>query len=180
MPLGRMYEYLLHLPHPESGAVGSFLCSRGSVELTVPALPPGQAVHVIVAPLPGTYARLGFWDAFCPTIVPNTMAWICSYRGRYNLATNICPSIIRDGFNCSCVLTESQPCYASVVNLSPLNQYFSIVNEFLVVETPHDYDLVMEALARLTSSKLEELAAEAKTLLEKMSGVSPRPPIGGR
>ena len=179
--LSQMMEYLLHLPRP--GGVG-FLVGRGATEVIIDPIPPGLTIDLIISPPPGVYARLGFRDTFDPYTVPGSMLMSCSHMGQLLNATRTCASLLRDGWDCSEVVTDAHPCYASVTNISTVNQRFHLNNHFLVIETEDDYKLVEEALDRLSrSARSEQLAQEAVLLLRALVTGEPAPQpsiVGGR
>jgi len=169
---GRIVEHLLYTRRK---AGQGFLARRGNEEYIIPAFAPGGRVDLVVAPLPRTFARLGFFDAFSHAMCPNVMDWVCSYRGSYHLSSTICDSLITNGYDCSCVLTESNPCYVQLFNTSNLSQWFQAISYFLVIETEEDYLECLDLLDTLTGSKIESLANEAVELLSRMKVALPLP-----
>jgi len=80
------------------------------------------------------------------------------------------------------IVTEQEPAYLSLTNISPLAQRWETLADFMVIPSPEDLKIVLDALRRLyTSTTSEKLLQQAVHLLGVLSGEpqEPLPSVGG-
>ena len=176
-------NYLLSLRYPgsETGRQ-NWICYHGVVQVTAPFIAPGQTISYIAKPLSGVHAWIGYGTIFSSDTVPKTLTGTIQQYGAIPYSGIISQALRDNEIEGFLLITEQEPMYYSVTNISPINQRFETVGTYLVVPTPQDLVTIFDALRRLhTSTKSEELLQQAVNLLGVLSGQpqQPRPPIGG-
>jgi len=114
--------------------------------------------------------------------VPNTFSGSISQFGSVPYSGVFSQRYRDEDLDYLAVVTEQEPVYINISNISPLNQKGESLTHMLVISSPQDLDTVMDALRRLhTTTKSEELLQESVYLLGVLSGQpqEPRPPVGG-
>jgi hypothetical protein len=176
-------NYLLTLRYPgsETGKT-NWVCYRGGWQVVIPFVPPGTTIPFTIKPLHGSYAWLAYATSFGTDIVPNMFTGTISQYGTTPYSGLLTQRIRDDTFEYFILVTEQEPTYLSVTNISPLGQRGECIGNFLVIPTPQDLVTVTDALRRLhTSTVSEQLLQQVVYLLGVLSGQpqTPRPPVGG-
>lgn len=176
-------NYLLTLRYPgsEEGKL-NWVCYRGVVQTVAPLVPPGVTLNYTFRPLYGSYAWL-VWSTRCGTdVVPNAFSGTIQQYGSTPWSGIATQRGLTDPAEYFAVVTEQEPGYVSVTNLSPVVQHWEALADFIVIPTVQDLKTILDALRRLhTSTESEQLLQQAVYLLGLLSGQpqEPRPPIGG-
>ena len=176
-------NYLLTLRYPgsETGKT-NWVCYRGGWQVIIPLVPAGTTVPYTIRPLNGVYGWLGYATRFGTDIVPNSFTASVHQYGSSPYSGLLSQRIRDDALEYFILVTEQEPTYLSVTNISPLAQRGEAFGDFLVIPSPQDLVTITDALRRLqTSSESEQLLRQAVYLLGILSGqpLEPRPPIGG-
>ena len=176
-------NYLLTLRYPGS-EIGrqNWVCYKGAVQIIVPLGRPGATASYSLRPLHGVYAWLAYLGKFGTDMVPNSLSGTISQYGTTPYSGVLSQRVRDDAFEYFILVTEQEPTYLSITNLSSLAARGEIIHEFLVIPTPQDLVTILDALRRLhTSTESEQLLRQAVYLLEVLSGKpqKPRTPIGG-
>lgn len=176
-------NYLLTLRYPgaESGKT-NWLCYHGVVQVIAPFIAPGQTISYTVQPLEGVHAWIGYGTVFGPDTVPNTIAGTIHQAGAIPYSGIGSQALMANEIEGFLFITQQEPMYYSITNISPLGQRFEVLGTYLVVPTPQDMVTILDALRRLhTSTESERLLQQAVNLLGVLSGQpqEPRPSIGG-
>ena len=176
--------YLLTLRYPGSELErGNYVCYRGAIQTIIPMMPPGSTVDFTIRPLHGVFAWLLWASRVGTDVVPNTMTGSIVQYGSSPWSGTVTQRSIEDPAEYFVVVTDQEPAHLSLTNISPLAQRWETIADFIVIPSPKDLEIVLDALRRLhTSKESEELQKEAASLLKVLSvqAQAPREPIGGR
>lgn len=178
MGLSYVIEYLLTLERPGRGR----LVYGGVSLLLIPAFPPGVTITFTTAPYGDDYAYIPYYNALGPAMVPGAFYGWAQQWGNKQYEGTVSSWFMANALHAYVPVTQSEPAIAQITNQSPLNQLYEGISFFIGIATEDDYNLVLEALARLgTSARLEQLGREATELLRMLTGgpPEPRPPLGG-
>lgn len=183
MILPEIIRYLLSLRYPgaETGRM-NWVCYLSNLQVIIPLVPPGATVTYTVRPLHGVYAHLGYATQFNSEVVPNSFMGEITQYGAPAFTGTLTQRRRDDGFEIFQFITEQEPTYFNVTNVSPLAQRGETIFWYVVIPTPQDMVTVLDALRRLhTTTESERLLQQAAHLLGLISGQpqEPRPPIGG-
>lgn len=176
-------NYLLSLKYPSS-ELGrtNWVCYRGGTQVIIPLFPPGTTINFTARPLNGVYAWFGYATRFGADMVPDAFTGTVAQYGTTPYSGTLSQINRDDPLEYFVLVTEQEPTYFSLTNISPLTQRFEILGDFIVIPSPTDLKTVMDALRRLhTSSESENLLQQAVYLLGVLSGQpqEPRPSLGG-
>jgi len=158
-----------------------WVCYQGGVQIYLPLVPSGQTVAYTIRPLHGVAAWIAFSLKLEPQEVPNTGAGTVSQYGASVYSGLMTQRVRDDGFDNFVLVTEQEPTYVSLTNISPITQGGGLFLTFIVIPSPQDLVTVTDALRRLhTSTESERLGQQAVSLLGALAGQpqEPRPPIG--
>jgi len=174
--------FLLTLKYPGSESERmNWVCYRGAGQLIIPMMPPGTTFTYTARPLHGSYAWLHYSYKVGNDVPPNVFTGSVTQHGATPLTGMVTQRVRDDPFEGLLLVTEQEPIYMSVTNISPLAQRFESYGDFIIIPTPQDLAVVMDALRRLhTSEESERLQRHANDLLSKLAGEppEPRPSIG--
>lgn len=179
MGLPYVIEYLLTLERPGGGK----LVYGGVSQLIIPAFPPGAIITLTTAPYGDDYAYIPYYSAVGPAMVPGAFYGWAQQWGNKQYEGTVSSWFTANSLDSFVPVTQSEPAVAQITNQSALNQFYEGVSFFVGITTKDDYNMVLEALARLgTSARLEQQSREAIELLNRIAGgpPAPRPAIGGR
>jgi len=176
-------NYLLTLRYPGSETgTQNWVCYRGAAQVIIPLIPPNGRVDFTIRPLHGVYAQLMYATRVGTDMVPNSFSASVSQYGGSPWSGVITQRGRDDPIEYFVLVTEQEPSYTSVSNISPLAQRCEVAADFIVIPSPQDLVTITDALRRLhTSTESERLLQQAAYLLGVFSGQpqEPRPPIGG-
>jgi len=177
-----LIAYLLTLKYPGSEEERmNWVCYRGAFQQIIPLMPPNTTMSFKAGPLHGTYAWLHYSIRIGTDVLPNAFTGTVSQYGTTPYTGRITQRMRDDPMEFLLLVTEQQPTYMSFSNISPLAQRFEGYGDFIIIPTPQDLAVIMDALRRLhTSQESEELQRQANRLLSKLAGVppGPKPSIG--
>lgn len=177
MALPHIIEYLLALQRPDGGP----LLFAGVNQILIPAFPPNTTLTWQRGPFGADYAIIMYETWLSPSMVPGAFSGWGQQWGATQFSavlTSEWLSYIMSGY---VTATQAEPSIFSLTNETALVQYYSQSAAFLNIATPEDYNLLLEAIARVgTSARSEQLAQEAVQLLRILTGgaPAPQPPIG--
>ena len=177
-------NYLLTLRYPGSeNGKQNWVCYHGMAQVIVPIIQPGQTINYTERPLQGVYAWIGYAIKFGSDIPPDVLTGMVQQYGSTPYSGIITQALRDNEIEGFLVVTEQEPTYLSVTNISPLAQRGETLGSFLVVPTSQDMITIFDALRRLhTSQETEQLLQRIAGRLDAMSGLpvqTPKPPIGG-
>ena len=176
-------SFLLSLKYPGSESERmNWVCYRGAGQLIIPMMPPGTTISYTAQPLHGAYAWLYYSTRVGTDVLPNAFTGTINQYGTTPFTGLITQRMRDDPFEFLLLVTEQEPIHTSLTNISPLGQRFESYGDLLVIPTPQDLAVVIDALRRLhTSKELEELQRHGNELLGKLAGEppEPKPSIGG-
>ena len=180
--LPEIINYLLTLRYPDSDPKRlQPVCYLGAYQLVIPIFPPGQTLNLVGSPLHGVYAWISYLTRLSPEMVPNAFSATGTQYGSFTYGGIITQQMLNQAYYHFVLITDQEPSYGSVTNISPLAQRYEAWGEYVVVGNPDDMQLITDALRRLhTSTESERLLQQADELLGALSGQprEPRPPIG--
>ena len=183
MRLPEIISYLLTIKYPGSESSRSnWVCYLGTNQIVYPLVPAGTNVSYTMKPLHGVEAWICFASKFSSETVPNTFSGTIHQFGSTPYSGVFTQRYRDEDLDYLAVVTEQEPIYINVTNISPVNQRGESLTHMLVVTSPQDLDTIIDAMRRLHSSKRsEELLEQAVYLLGGLSGqpLEPRPPVGG-
>ncbi len=183
MIVPEIISFLLSLKYPGSESERmNWVCYRGANQLIIPMMPPDTTISYTARPLHGSYAWLYYSTRMGTDILPNVFTGTVNQYGTTPYSGLITQRMRDDPLEFLLLVTEQQPIYMSVSNISPLAQRFESYGDFIVIPTQQDLAVVIDALRRLNTSKeLEGLVRQANYLLGLLSGQpqEPLPSIGG-
>ena len=176
-------NYLLTLRYPGSESEKqNWVCYHGVMQVRIPFIAPGQTIFYTVRPPLGIHAWIGYGTVFCTDAVPHTITGVIQQYGATPYS-GVLTQVLRDneieGF---LTITQQEPMYYSVTNVSSVGQKFEEIGTYLVVPSPQDMITILDALRRLhTSTESERLLQQTVSLLGVLSRQQqePRPSIGG-
>lgn len=183
MILPDIINYLLALRYP--GSVNerqSWVCYQGYIQYRVPVIRSGQTISYTVRPPQGIHAQLGYDIRFGSDMMPYVFTITVSQFGSMPFGGLVTQLVKEDNIAGFVLATEQEPMYMSITNISPLSQRGEMAGTALMISTPHDMEVIIDALRRLhTSTKSEELLQQAVNLLGLLTRQpeEPRPLIGG-
>jgi len=176
-------SFLLSLKYPGSELERmNWICYRGASQLIIPLMPPNTTISYTARPLHGSYAWLYYSTRMGTDVLPNVFTGTVNQYGTTPYSGLVTQRMRDDPLEFLLLVTEQEPIYMSVSNISPLAQRFESYGDFIVIPTPQDLAVVIDALRRLhTSKESEELLRQSNYFLGKLSGEppEPRPSIGG-
>jgi len=183
MIVPEIVNFLLTLRYPgaERGKQ-NWVCYRGTIQIIFPMIPPGISIHYTVRPLQGVHAWLGYSTKFGTDTVPNTFTGTISRYGTTPYGGTLSQRIRDDVLEDFHLVTEQEPTYVSITNISPLVQRIDIIGDYIVIPSSQDLVTVVDALRRLhTSTESERLLQQIAHLLGVITGQpqKPLPSIGG-
>lgn len=176
-------SFLLSLKYPGSESERmNWVCYRGAVQLIIPLMPPNTTISYTARPLHGSYAWLYYSTRMGTDVLPNVFTGTVNQYGTTPYSGLVTQRMRDDPLEFLLLVTEQEPIYMSVSNISPLAQRFESYGDLIVIPTPQDLAVIMDALRRLhTSKESEDLLRRANYLLGLLSGQpqEPLPSIGG-
>ena len=176
-------NYLLTLKYPGSEAARTdWVCYRGLLQIIFPLFPPYTTFNYTVRPLHGVFAWLAYSTRMGTDIVPNTLSGTIQQFGSVPWSVVITQRGKDEPAEYFVLITDQEPTFTSITNISPLGQRWESITDFVVIPREQDLVTVMDALRRLhTSKESEELLRQAKDLLGQLTRQppDPRPSIGG-
>jgi hypothetical protein len=173
MPLPPLIEFLLGLRAPNDPTVR--LLGHGFNVFTAPYVPPGTTSQVVVSPLPGDFADIGyrlFWD---PNIIlPNVFQGDVFQWGERVYTGVLTAGAMAEGFDTFLVVTEQQPIRFTVTNRDPVRAHFYYhAFFFLSVRNMETLRQVYAAITRYGGlGNLQDLAVEN---IERVLSSQPQP-----
>ena len=163
-------EYLLTLER----AGGGRLVQQGASQVIIPILPPYSQVVLTSAPWGQDFVDIGFLSVFDTGMVPMSYYAVEQHWGNRTMDGRLPGTILNNPFDTFIIISDAEPIYLRIVNMSPLNQFYAGVVFFVGVRSAGDYELVKEALRRAgTSKEQEQLAIESNRLLRRIAGEPP-------
>ena len=178
-------NYLLTLRYPNTGASerGGFVCYRGILGVIVPLVPPGTTLKFTISPLHGVFSWVGWSSRPGTDVVPNAFTGSVVQYGSTPWTGVVTERGRSDPAEYLVFITDQEPAYASVTNISPLGQRWETIFDFLVIPSSQDLETVFEALRRYnnTTKESEELLEKINSHLGTLAGQpqAPLPPVGG-
>jgi len=176
-------NYLLTIRYPDSDPRRlQPVCYMGAYQLLIPLFMPGQTVNLVARPLHGVYAWIMYCGRLGSEMVPNVFTLSGSQYGNFTYSGICTQRWINDSHEFFVLVTDQEPSYASMTNISPLAQMYEGYSEYVAVPTPADMEIISDALRRLHTSKVSEsLLQQAANLLGVIAGQpqEPKPPLGG-
>ena len=167
--LPSLIDYLLTLRRPSGGR----LLYRDAVQITVEYFPPGFLLTHTISPPTGAYAYIGWATKLGTDMVPNTFTGFVQQFGTRAYTGVITSRVIEDSVDDLFWITDAEPLFIWIQNISPLAERLEVISHFLVCTGEDDYQQLLDALERLeTSKKSETLAERTNELLSKIAGVS--------
>lgn len=183
MILPEVIAYLLTLRYPGSGTErGNYVCYRGVIQTLIPALPSGRTVNFTFKPLYGSFAWIVWASRVGTDAVPNCFTGSVVQSGSQPYSGLVTQRGRDDPAEYLAIVTEQEPAYLTITNISPLQQRWETMADFLVIPTQPDMVIVFDALRRLhTSQESEHLLQQAASLLGEIAEhpLEPKPPVGG-
>lgn len=169
-------EYLLSLMRPGGGR----LVSPEATQILIPIFPPNVTLSFSAGPIGGDYGQIVYGAGFGPDMVPNAFTGYVQIWGTRQITGTFTAETLETEFQSFLWVTEANPALIYVTNVSGLNQVLEMDYTSLRISSEEDYNLVLEALARMgTSAESERLAREANALLRAIAGgpAAPQPPL---
>lgn len=164
-------NYLLSLRYPgsEEGKL-NWVCYRGVLQTVIPLVPAGRTIDFTFRPLYGSYAWLVWATRSSTTVVPNAFSGSIQQYGSTPWAGIATQRALTDPVEYFAVVSEQEPGYVSITNISPITQQWEAIADFIVIPTVQDLKTILDALRRLhTSTESEELLRQANDLLRTIS-----------
>jgi len=163
-------EYLLTLERPGGGR----LVQQGGSQTIVPVVPPNTQIVLNVFPLAGDYIDILYHNIFDPAMVPMVYFAVEQHWGQRTHDGTLTSSAMAYPIDSYIIISESEPAFVRIFNMSPVNQFYSGAIFFIAVKSEGDYNLVKEALRFAGTSQEEvQLARESNRLLRKIAGEPP-------
>ena len=176
MALPVIIEYLLS--QERGDASHGRLCFQGMSQIVVPAIPPNTQFVLTSTTLSSDFANIVYQASWDPAMVPGVFYVYAQNYGNRTYEGIVTAMWLQQSVDAYVLITQSQPGQMMINNISPLNQYYAGRTFFLSIKSPDDYNLILEALRRASSEKLESLASQAVSMLSVLSN-TPLPPQGG-
>ena len=174
--------YLLTLKYPGGELERmNWVCYRGAGQLIIPMMPPGTTISYTAQPLHGSYAWLYYSTRIGTDVLPNVFTGTINQYGTTPYTGLVTQRMRDDPYEFLLLVTDQEPIYLSVTNRSPLAQRFESYGDYIVIPTPQDLKVVIDALRRMhTSEESERLQRHGNDLLSKLAGepLEPKPSIG--
>ena len=175
-------NYILTLRYPgsETGKM-NWVCYSGLIQTLIPIFPAGATVNFIFKPLYGHHAWLTYVSKPSMDAVPDAFSGSIMQYGS-SPWSGVVTALGREPAEYFAFVTEQEPAYLSITNISPITQRWETIVQFIVIPSQKDMETVLDALRRLnTSRESEELLQQAAYLLGVLSGQpqEPLPPVGG-
>ncbi|GAI57149.1 unnamed protein product, partial [marine sediment metagenome] len=149
--------YLLTLKYPGSESERmNWVCYRSAVQLIIPLMPPGTTISYTAQPLHGSFAWLYFSTRIGTDMVPNSFIGTIHQYGTTPFTGLVTQRMRDDPMEFLLLVTEQEPIHTSVTNLSPLAQRLESYGDLIVIPTPHDLRVVIDALRRMHTSEESE------------------------
>ncbi len=176
---GPAIEYLLTLRRPGGGT----LVILDAAQILIPAFPPATTLSFSAGPIGDDYGQIVYGAKAGPNMIPNAFTGYVQVWGSRLIAGTFTAATLVTEFQSFLWVTQAEPALIYLTNVSGLNQVLELDYVSIRISSEEDYEMVLEALARLgTSVRLEQLAEEANQLLTMLTGgpPAPQPPIRGR
>lgn len=168
-------DYILSLRDASGGVVASL----NQYQVVIPNFPPLTTINYSVLPADPVQAYILYELSFGEAMVPHSFDVKIRHGSSY-----IINAIISERFSqpisTFAIIGHQQPALlVAASNLTLLTNYYELATFFISITSLDNYNIVVDALRRLhTSTRLEQLAAEATRLLALLPPSEPRPPIG--
>lgn len=175
---GPAIEYLLTLRRPGGGT----LVALDATQILVPAFPPATTLSFSAGPIGDDFGQIVYGARPGPDMVPNAFTGYVQVWGSRLITGTFTLAVLITEMQSFLWVTQAEPALIYLTNVSGLNQVLELDYVSLRIASEEDFNMVLEALARLgTSARLEQLGREATELLRILTGgpPAPRPPIGG-
>jgi hypothetical protein len=160
MALPYFIEYLLTLQAPGGGRLTEYNVSQWMGT----AFPPNTTLSYEGYPDP-CYALIWFNVDFSPIMVPNAFDIFGEQYGARMIGGTVTALVLDHQFDWYIVITAASPYRGRIINNTPLLQWFETLNSFLIITSEENLKLLIEHLHKLTTGKMEGLAAQANGLL---------------
>lgn len=170
-------DYILSL----RDATGGNVASLNQHQVVIPNFPPLTTINYSVTPALPLQAYILYEFSFGQAMVPHSFDIKIRHGAAY-LLNVIFSGRFTQPVGAFAMIGRQQPALnVAVTNLRLLTNYYELTTSFVSISTLDNYKIVIDALRRLhTSTRSEELADEANTLLAAMPGKGVRPPKGGQ
>ena len=166
MQLSPLIEYLLALKRPGGGNV----CRFGVIQLIVAAFAGNTILTYQATPYFNTYAAIKFWSRFSPAMVPNAFVFVEEHRGQQLGVGTISALIIDEGFTFWPLITDAYPILTRATNTTVLNQYFEVLDFYIMVDNEEDLDKINDIVYRWGDSPLHKVPQDrTNELLEQLN-----------
>lgn len=176
-------SYLLSLRYPGStGTKGNWVCYRIMSQIVIPLVPAGFSFPHTLMPEFGSHACLEFGGGFGADMVPDSFSGATVQYGSYPFSGTLTGRMLSNYHGLFLFLTVAEPVRGLVTNISPLPQRYEAFSDYIIIPSPENLEIILDALRRLHTSEVsEQLQQQAVSLLGLMGGQPqvPRPPLGG-
>ncbi len=152
MALPRVVEYLLTLRR-ESGGL---LVMQGASQTIIPAVVPGQQFVLQAFPIGTDYLNIVYSSQIDPAVVPGVFFAWGQYYGNRAYEGRMMSYWTANQLDSFVFISENEPAWALIRNLSPVNQYYSGVAFFITIASEDDYIAILDALKK--NGSLDALA----------------------
>lgn len=161
-------QYLLAYRKPGGGAI----CRYGALQTTIPVFPPNLSISWTIFPEFNAYASIHHRVEFSPAMVPNAFWLDAAHSGMASTSGFLSTMILAHGVNTWAVVTESDPVYEILTNMTALNQFCEAIDYFLIVDSEEEL-IEINKIVRNWGSVLgvREQLSETNRLLRAIAGV---------
>lgn len=145
MSLPYWVEYLLTVPSPDSKRIGNLVSQIGS-EYYAPIVPPATEFYFRHNPLAvGAYAHI-YYKATFGYMVPGAFRLNIVSRGVSNFNGVLQGRHLDDGLDYFFSLSSPDEVTSYITNISPMNQMFHMISQYLRIQREEDYREVFRLL----------------------------------
>jgi len=161
MILPRIIESLLSLMDDQGGQVFGFTVTQ----FTIPIMPPGARIDFTFAPTNNGYCDIVYNCSADGTMMPNV--WYMDFKsGNQIMRGFLGYDSFAYGLPNFYPITRNVPAMTTLINTSPLNQFFRETTYLLTVQTVDQFYQLQYMLLKLTEQR--DTKSQAKTLLAEL------------
>lgn len=168
MGLPYAIEYLLSL----RTVPGQRLAYQQAWQLIIPIFPPFREITFNVPVGAGEYMNISYEMGKSPGMRPDAFYLEMQQYGSKMVNVVLSADWLAEKHDIFVPISQSQPTFVLLRNLTPLNQYYSHTIGYIVISNEEDWDFTLNALEWMGNER-GEVAKDCRRLLAKIAGEPP-------
>ena len=129
---------------------------QGASQTLIPIVGPGQQFVLQAFPVQNDYLNIVYRSQIDPAVVPSVFFAWGQYYGNRVMEGRMTSYFTANQLDSFVFITQNEPAWILIRNLSPVNQYYSGVVFFITIASEEDYISILDALEK--NGSLDALA----------------------